>query len=86
MTTTDRGRDDGGAAFPTESYETPLPNGAKFRVAGSRGMSLRDWYAGQAMAHMGRINTWTDNPLYWEGIARGAYACADALLAERTKP
>jgi hypothetical protein len=61
--------DDGGAAFPTNS---PYNSRA--------GMSLRDWFAGQALASMGLrgLKTWTDKE-----IATAAYSYADAMLAAR---
>jgi len=69
---------DGGPAFPT--YETTATHyGPMQSVHG--GMSLRDWFAGQA-------------PAWWlaEGhgttaaeTAAACYAYADAMLAEREK-
>ncbi len=46
--------------------------------SGEPGMTLRDWFAGQAL-HMIRSD------LTYEFIARQAYAMADAMLAERAK-
>lgn len=73
----------GGFAFPTP--EIRAPNG-KVLCAGSDGMSLRDWFAGQAVqaavsghiAHYGHENHW---PVM--DIASYAYDVADALLAAR---
>lgn len=69
-------RDDGGPAFPIKSE--------------CAGMTLRDWFAGQAATSMvTQINYlvgYTDDRLLdWqvERIARGAYAIADAMLRER---
>jgi len=46
------------------------------------GMSLRDWFAGQAL--VGQMTAGeSDNPA---GYAELAYAVADAMLAERAKP
>ena len=70
---------DGGPAFPGRDFETrPF----------SRGMTLRDYFAGQAVAALvhdevshcpqGRNADGT-------AIARRAYAVADAMLAEREK-
>lgn len=61
---------DGGPAFP------PHPGSQH------QGMSLRDWFAGQAAVGL----TWqAGGP--WEqeadNIARGAYVMADAMLAAR---
>jgi len=76
---------DGGPAFPAEGgYDSGLhPN---------PGMSLRDWFAGQALAGLGE---WTPNlddgsQLDWTSMvavrihrAEWAYAQADAMLAAR---
>ena len=67
--------DDGGPAFPTVLHDY--------------GMSLRDWFAGQALAGLA-ANT---NGIYVHGekkhdvdaYALAAYAMADAMLAERSK-
>lgn len=71
--------DGGGPAFPNA---VDLPQFANFAI--QRGMSLRDWFAGQAMAGMlaspecGGRN---------EVIAKSAYNIADAMLAaRRAKP
>jgi hypothetical protein len=71
-------QDNGGPAFPTQDY--------------NRGMSLRDWLAGQALAGgaaasilrvftSGAEQEDVDKDLnYW---ARAAYRIADAMLAAR---
>jgi hypothetical protein len=58
--------EDGGAAFPTTS---PYNSRA--------GMSLRDWFAGQALASI-RLKAWTD-----KDVATAAYSYADAMIAAR---
>lgn len=58
-------KDDGGTTFPSNAFE--------------KGMSLRDWFAGQAL-HMGHLQHLDDGD-----IARCAYAVADAMLREREK-
>ena len=63
-------KNDGGPAFPRAPYDP--------------GMSLRDWFAGQALGHS-RCDPWNANPNYWEGLALGVYAAADAMLAARDK-
>jgi len=77
-------RDDGGtgAAFPEAYWPTPDSDQPNYRS----GMSLRDWFAGQALAGMlaGRL-AWVDpgNPVSeW---ATHAYEFADAMLAERIR-
>lgn len=62
--------DNGGAAFPRE------------RTDDQRGMSLRDYFAGQALTGMLADNT--INPSVKEA-AEHCYATADAMLAEREK-
>lgn len=44
----------------------------------SRGMTLRDWFAGQALAGLS-----AKNHAGGVSIAKSAYALADAMLAER---
>jgi hypothetical protein len=63
--------------------------------AGSQGMSLRDWFAGQWLAGAVTDNTPLDvSPgesvdeamrEHWANVARAAYLAADAMLAERQK-
>jgi hypothetical protein len=68
--------DDGGAAFPVPE-ENRLSNGTYC----NEGMSLRDWFAGQALS--GQLaNRYQDQ--YGEGQqARRAYEYADAMIAAR---
>jgi hypothetical protein len=60
---------DGGQAFPSSEYH---------------GMTLRDWFAGQALAGL-----FADAPLnpdvLWSDVSRAAYEVADAMIAERGK-
>ena len=60
---------DSGPAFPCPEY-------------GDTGMSLRDYFAGQAMA--GQLAD-PDGEIDPKLIARWSYAYADAMLAEREK-
>lgn len=65
--------DDGGFAFPIPATEH---NYAEF------GMTIRDWFAGKALAGLlacqDTVGTNVD-------IARSVYALADAMIAERRK-
>ena len=70
---------DGGPAFPNQGddhYE-------KRATHSYDGMSLRDWFAGQALAGMmwQRWEPKTEMP----AIAKAAYRAADAMIAEREK-
>jgi hypothetical protein len=47
---------------------------------GSWGMSLRDYFAGQALAHL-----YTQDEGNVTNVAEWAYVVADAMLAERDK-
>jgi len=60
----------GGPAFPA--------NAGSLRY---KGMSLRDWFAGQALA--GMLAASVHESADWQVFAEGAYAAADAMLAER---
>lgn len=66
---------DGGPAF-ARSGDRAIP-GAKPQ----EGMSLRDWFAGQAL--LAKHGTWanSDAPV----LAKWAYAMADAMLAARAQ-
>ena len=71
----------GGPAFPV-SYG---PDGAP---GYADGMTLRDYFAGQALAGIAsRIAVYDDGPdVEWIDVAvLHAYAYADAMLAERSK-
>jgi len=82
-------RDDGGCAFAA------IATSAADDVYHQTGMSLRDWFAGQAligMLHNGfaprqflgsRAPEGPQPPREYPAIA---YALADAMLAERSKP
>lgn len=68
---------DGGRAFPVS---IPAKGGTVY----APGMSLRDWFAGQALA--GLAASWvTERPGRWEKAAEEAYGMADAMLAARAK-
>ena len=63
---------DGGPAYPVEFFD------CECRAQNSTGMSLRDYFAGQAMQAW--IHHYGDTK---EGTAEAAYDYADAMLAER---
>ena len=71
--------EDGGPAFPNAG-------GSDSPLYGAYGMSLRDWFAGQAlMGITSNPNTRGDADRLSEGIALYAFKAADAMLAERKK-
>lgn len=70
-------RDDGGPAFPMAGEP-----GIEF----DRGMSLRDWFAGQAMVGIQAACEAKDWPgdAWLRDAARFAYMTADAMLKTRS--
>lgn len=67
------------AAFP----RTADPS---VKIAGNDGMTLRDWFAGQALAgfagsHHASEATWEDRR-----VAASCYEVADAILVARKEP
>lgn len=72
---------DGGPAFGELDFVTK-------RRGGTEGMSLRDWFAGQALGSI-PLRQWDSTGVPDAEIitrwARCAYAVADAMLAERAK-
>lgn len=67
---------DGGPAFPVTAEQSPS---GQFALSG---MSLRDWFAGQALAGMMAC---TDCSGTEAEFAASAYRNADAMLAARSK-
>ncbi len=69
---------DGGPAFPAIGSET-FPNDPQ-------GMSLRDWFAGQALAGICSLSDEMGNAQWtWQAAATSAYSMADAMLATRER-
>jgi hypothetical protein len=88
------GKHTGGPAFPT----LPTYDGEGYAEQSADGMTLRDWFAGQALAGMmangfrpngtldtlpGQFGGYLDTDTPFE---KSAYRMADAMLAERSKP
>lgn len=70
-------RNDGGSAFPPPVPEWTPEN---------KGMSLRDWFAGQALSGVIRMcagDTRREGETIDEYFARAAYEIADAMLEAR---
>lgn len=83
-------QNDGGQAFPLQDAYGPARD---FGTPGHPGMTLRDWFAGRALAGLlaGRFDS--DN-VKWAHrgdaqraamFAENSYFVADAMLAERAK-
>ena len=68
-------KDDGGPAFPLHPGIAP-------EWTALTGMTLRDWFAGQALACVYRRFECGSDPMT-EDLAFQAYAIADAMIAER---
>lgn len=78
---------DGGPAFPGNGeFFVDGPQGRMLQSAwgaeGAKGMSLRDWFAGQALAGWLACLETTGEP---ESGAEYCYTLADAMLAAREK-
>lgn len=92
-------RGDGGPAFPVTADGAYIPDCNDQDVPPSRefpghpGMTLRDWFAGQAIAELIRISEAASGAqphevppeLLYEFVAIQAYAVADAMIAARSK-
>jgi len=70
--------DDGGYAFPVPM----VFDGSVVDTVNERGMSLRDWFAGKALARAQSLGP--SAPAVGD-VARWAYEQADAMLAERKR-
>ena len=72
---------DGGPAYPSTIQYFPDDKNANEE----QGMTLRDWFAGQALASMGV--EYTDSAECHASVAECAYRYADAMLkAREVKP
>jgi hypothetical protein len=74
-------REDGGSAFPSENERD---DNGQVVSRGSYGMSLRDWFAGQAL-HVVHAEGGRYGPAGAKQVAEYSYSIADAVLAERAK-
>lgn len=78
--------DDGGPAFPQQFQHDAEGDRVWPEEFGADGMSLRDWFAGQALAGILSADTvlgQRTNP--HSDAAMAAYRIADAMLKERSK-
>ena len=76
---------DGGSAFPSETLSHYQDNAGNmtpvFETKG--GLSIRDYFAGQALAGLCAKEVWNDGEECV--LASWSYALADAMLEEREK-
>ena len=70
----------GGPAFPV-SYTVDADHQ---KLKEFCGMTLRDWFAGQALPSLIVAALELDH-IKWDGTVKHAYIIADAMLAERDK-
>lgn len=79
---------DGGPAFPMPASMQSPPFKPDVYVDAQQGMSLRDWFAGQALVGVfGLFATATKVPVTPERVAaEAAYMLADAMLKARETP
>jgi hypothetical protein len=74
--------EDGGLAFPTGEIKASQPGDY---YPPMQGMTLRDWFAGQALAGMLAHPNWHGD-LTKHMAGKDAYQIADAMLEERNRP
>ena len=81
---------DGGPAFPTPDVFQHVEE--RLYTAAYEGMTLRDWFAGQALEGMNAnpelLEHVTEGAPFGDmarGLAQSAYLQADAMLTERNK-
>ena len=75
----------GGPAFPCSNEQFTAGNSHTGDAA--PGMTLRDWFAGQALAQIiadGYVDY--EHAGWQQRISSSAYEIADAMLVERSKP
>ena len=80
-------KNDGGPAFPSSWDGRVLSDEACNQIGGwEQGMSLRDWFAGQALIGIMRGKTGMyENRFNPNDDAKWCYELADAMLAARAK-
>lgn len=79
-------RNDGGpVSSPVYTDHNPPAFPRTYSAAGHNGMTLRDWFAGQALPQVQRAGQ-EHATVTRDDIAVEAYRMADALLAARAKP
>lgn len=71
---------DGGPAFPRPAVITPQ---GVYVSESEIGMSMRDWFAGQALAGILASRHYSQTQLAVDGIAKTLFEMADAMLKAR---
>ena len=74
--------DNGGPAFPQHGWSSNPEVIERMKHQG--GMTLRDWFAGQALASMTVAPDYSKGPCN-AAMAERAYVIADAMLSARNK-
>jgi len=78
--------DDGGAAFPIDSYMLN-PNATEKEIKEAQGMTLRDYFAAAALqGWLASYGSEAPHPIFNEtamNVALNSYSMADAMLAAR---
>lgn len=76
---TDETKNDGGPAFPAEG-------GSDSGLHANPGMTVRDWFAGQAIGALIEVfDRFAPEVATHENMAQDAYKLADAMLEARSK-
>jgi hypothetical protein len=75
--------EDGGPAFPVHGGKGADIDDPRNRILGG-GMTLWDWFAGQALAGMLTSPDYSNRPASL--LAKWAYELSDAMLEERNRP
>lgn len=79
---------DGGPAFPDPMRGAPSSVVNQYPDIQPTGLTIRDWFAGQALAGILATNTLghehLDCPEDW--LASACYLISDAMIAERSRP
>ncbi len=78
--------DDGGPAFPVAFIQGSDPHGAD-ADGGNIGMTLRDWFAGNAIPVAAKLEysypTGSEGEPTYTGVATRAYFLADSMIKAR---